>query len=114
MTEQANIVDSHCHLDLEQFDEDRPALLERARAAGVRLIVNPGIDLHHCRQAIALAEQIAEQLDARAQPLVVHGHSRVLAGQARGVLFDGGLVHKAGRIIADQPRACAAASVAVR
>jgi TatD DNase family protein len=60
VTEQANIVDSHCHLDLEQFDEDRPALLERARAAGVRLIVNPGIDLHHCRQAIALADQIAE------------------------------------------------------
>ena len=26
-------------------------------AAGVRLIVNPGIDLHHSRQAIALAER---------------------------------------------------------
>ena len=50
------LVDSHCHLDMEQFDADRAAVLERAQAQGVRLIVNPGIDLLHCRQAIALAD----------------------------------------------------------
>jgi len=50
------LVDSHCHLDVEQFDADRLAVLQRAQAAGVQLIVNPGIDLVHCRQAIALAE----------------------------------------------------------
>ena len=50
------LIDSHCHLDMEQFDADRAAVLERARAQGVRMIVNPGIDLTHCRQAIALAE----------------------------------------------------------
>jgi TatD DNase family protein len=54
------LVDSHCHLDLAHFDEDRDAVLQRARAAEVRLIVNPGIDLHHSRQAIALAERFAE------------------------------------------------------
>jgi TatD DNase family protein len=31
-------------------------VIERARAAGVQAIVNPGIDLNHCRQALALAE----------------------------------------------------------
>lgn len=51
------LVDSHCHLDLEQFDTDRALVLQRAREAGVRLIVNPGIDLHHCRQAVTLAER---------------------------------------------------------
>lgn len=56
----APLVDSHCHLDVEQFDADRAAVVDRARSAGLRLIVNPGIDLHHCRQAIALAEQYPE------------------------------------------------------
>ena len=51
------LVDSHCHLDMEQFDADRAAVLERAQAQGVRLIVNPGIDLAHCQQAIALADR---------------------------------------------------------
>lgn len=50
------LIDSHCHLDVTQFDEDRAAVLARATAAGVKTIVNPGIDLTHCRQAIALAE----------------------------------------------------------
>ncbi|MCZ0941374.1 MAG: TatD family hydrolase [Caldilineaceae bacterium] len=51
------LVDSHCHLDLEQFDADRAAVLERAQARGVSMIVNPGIDLLHCRQAIDLADR---------------------------------------------------------
>ena len=50
------LVDSHCHLDMEQFDADRAAVLERAHAHGVCMIVNPGIDLVHCRQAISLAD----------------------------------------------------------
>lgn len=50
------LVDSHCHLDLKQFDEDRDQVLARASAAGVQLIINPGIDLAHSRRAIELAE----------------------------------------------------------
>ena len=51
------LIDSHCHLDLEQFDGDREEVVTRAQAAGVRVIVNPGIDVHHSRQSIALAER---------------------------------------------------------
>ncbi len=51
------LVDSHCHLDMEQFDTDRAAVLKRAAARGVRRIVNPGIDLVHSRRAIELAER---------------------------------------------------------
>ncbi|MBX3002124.1 MAG: TatD family hydrolase [Caldilineaceae bacterium] len=54
------LVDSHCHLDLNQFDEDRDAVVERARQQGVRLIVNPGIDLNHCRHALTLADRYPE------------------------------------------------------
>lgn len=52
----APLVDSHCHLDLAPFDEDRAEVLARAHAAGVRAIVVPGIDLAQCSRAVALAE----------------------------------------------------------
>ncbi|KAB0681754.1 TatD family hydrolase [Aureimonas leprariae] len=33
------VVDSHCHLDFPDFDEDRDAMIERARAEGVRTML---------------------------------------------------------------------------
>ena len=52
-----SLIDTHCHLDLEQFDEDRDEVVQRAREVGVALIVNPGIDLMTSQRAIALAEK---------------------------------------------------------
>jgi TatD DNase family protein len=37
------LVDSHCHLDVAEFDADRTAVLARARAAGVTMQVIPAI-----------------------------------------------------------------------
>jgi TatD DNase family protein len=37
-----NLTDSHCHLDNEQFDADREAVIERARAAGVNSMMAIG------------------------------------------------------------------------
>jgi TatD DNase family protein len=37
-----NLTDSHCHLDNEQFDQDRDAVIERARAAGVECMMAIG------------------------------------------------------------------------
>ena len=56
----APLIDSHCHVDLEQFDADRTEVLARARTAGIGGIVVPGIDLLQNRGALALAEGIAD------------------------------------------------------
>lgn len=53
------LIDSHCHLDLPQYDADRAAVLARAQAAGVAMVVNPGIDLDHSRSAVDLAHRYA-------------------------------------------------------
>jgi TatD DNase family protein len=50
------LIDTHCHLDLRQFEADREAVIERASAAGVSVIVNPSIDLDSCRRVLAIAE----------------------------------------------------------
>jgi TatD DNase family protein len=54
------LTDTHCHLDLEQFDRDRDEVLERARQAGVGRILVPATDLASSRRAIALAERYPE------------------------------------------------------
>jgi TatD DNase family protein len=49
------LVDSHCHLDY--FSEtERPAVIARAKAAGVSQMVTIGVTLSQSRQAIAMAE----------------------------------------------------------
>jgi TatD DNase family protein len=37
-------IDSHCHLDAEEFDADRDEVVERARAAGVRMMLVPAVE----------------------------------------------------------------------
>jgi TatD DNase family protein len=54
------LVDSHCHLDSPDFDADRAAMLDRARAAGVGLMLNPGADLNTSRRAVELAAEHPE------------------------------------------------------
>ena len=37
-------IDTHCHLDADAFDDDRDALLARARDAGVSMMVIPAVE----------------------------------------------------------------------
>ena len=50
------LVDSHAHLDSEAFAGDLPAVLQRAREAGVERIVTIGTGIDSSRRAQALAE----------------------------------------------------------
>lgn len=51
------LVDTHCHLDFDRFDEDREFVIERAVAAGVRRIVVPAIDLDNIQKVLSLADE---------------------------------------------------------
>ena len=59
MTMKLDLVDSHTHLDAEEFASDRDACIERAVAAGVTRLVSIGAsrDLDSARSAIALADR---------------------------------------------------------
>ncbi|MCB9436053.1 MAG: TatD family hydrolase [Anaerolineales bacterium] len=50
------LIDTHCHLDFEAYDDDRTAIIERAVDAGVTRIINPGIDIETSQAAIRLSE----------------------------------------------------------
>ncbi len=51
------MIDTHCHLQFDAFDGDRPEVLGRMRAAGVEAAVVVGCDLASSQAAIALAER---------------------------------------------------------
>lgn len=38
------VIDSHCHLDFKNFNKDRGEVISRARAAGVAVMINSGVD----------------------------------------------------------------------
>jgi TatD DNase family protein len=56
----SGLIDTHCHLDFEQFDADRDRVLELATAAGVTTLINPGADLPSSRRAVALAGRFGQ------------------------------------------------------
>lgn len=51
------MIDTHAHLHVKEFDADRTAVIERAKAAGLTTIINVGFDVEGNFQAIALAKK---------------------------------------------------------
>lgn len=51
------LVDTHCHLDFNQFDADREAVLAKAAAQGVTRLINPAVDLTSSRVVVTQAQR---------------------------------------------------------
>lgn len=52
-----NLFDTHCHIDVSEFDADRDAVLARTRAAGVSRLVVPAIDAAGWSELLALCHR---------------------------------------------------------
>jgi TatD DNase family protein len=74
-----DLIDSHAHLEFQQFDEDRPAMLERARAAGVGTLLAIGSGSGPAKLEAALP--FAEQHDWIYATVGVHPHEAKLAAE---------------------------------
>jgi TatD DNase family protein len=64
------LIDSHCHIDMPQFDADRAEVVERARAAGVeKMLIVGGVDEEagH-RRALGVAEALGFPCSAGLHP----------------------------------------------
>jgi TatD DNase family protein len=89
------IVDTHCHLDFPQFDDDRQAVLERCHAAGVGQLINPGTDATSSQRAVRLAEQYDQVFaavgvhphDAASMDLDMLGRLKAMAQHPRVVAW---------------------------
>ncbi len=64
-------IDSHCHLDAPEFDPDRAAVLARAQAAGVALMVVPAVMAAHFDRVRGLAHQHGQAYALGIHPLYV-------------------------------------------
>jgi TatD DNase family protein len=72
------LIDTHCHIHDRAFDGDRDAMLDRARAAGVELMVTLGSNLADSHAALMLAERESGVLAAAG----VHPHDAAEATDA--------------------------------
>ena len=52
-----NYIDSHCHLDGEEFKDDRDVVVQRAREAGCQAIFLPAIDVASCHTVLDTCSQ---------------------------------------------------------
>jgi TatD DNase family protein len=74
----SGLIDSHCHLDSEQFESDREAVIERALAAGVERMV--AIGTGDGPPDLEVGIRLADQYSAIFATVGVHPHEASKAG----------------------------------
>lgn len=52
-----SLIDNHCHLDFDTFDNDRNEIIERASGKGVEHIVIPGVKREHWDRIRAICDE---------------------------------------------------------
>ncbi len=69
------LIDSHAHLDMPEFDNDRDEVIKRARKAGIGYIINIGSTLEASRKGV----EIARQYDPVYATVGIHPHDATSA-----------------------------------
>jgi hypothetical protein len=65
-----SVIDTHCHLDMKEFDSDREEVIERAKASGIEAMITVGSDL----EGTARAMKLAGEYDVIFASIGVHPH----------------------------------------
>ena len=66
------IIDTHAHLDVEDYSEDLPEVIARAKEAGVKKIFIPSIDLATEKEQILVFEEMMQWSMEKGLPLMIH------------------------------------------
>jgi len=53
-----SLIDTHCHLEMDEFDTDREEVIKRAKDAGIEAIITIGSDLEGSKGAVELSERL--------------------------------------------------------
>ena len=84
------LVDSHCHIDMPQFDADRAAVVARAKEAGVEtMLVVGGVDGEGGHQrALRVAQELGFPCSAGVHPHEARLYGDDIDGELRGLARD--------------------------
>jgi len=82
LSAHAELIDTHCHLDMEAYQSDLDTVIQSAAQHGIKRIITIGIDYPSSRRAVTIAEQHANIFTA----IGFHPHDALQATD--GVLQD--------------------------
>jgi len=86
------LIDSHCHLDADEFDRDREAVVARARDGGVTMMVLPAVHVDGFAKCAAIAHACGGAYALGIHPLwldrAADEHLERLRAAARSALAD--------------------------
>ncbi len=72
------LIDSHCHLEMEAFDTDREEVINRANNANIKYIINPGSDREGNLKGLKLSGKHPQVYSAAG----IHPHNAVTFDEA--------------------------------